>query len=73
MGERTEPDQATTRAERTEEKLAHRADRPAAAEEEAAADRDIEQSDPEERRRVAEHAHEMNEIGAHTKGEGAVE
>jgi hypothetical protein len=73
MVERTEPDEATEAEERAEAGRAHTADRPPTDEESAAADRQFEQSDAEERREVAEHFHEMDEIGAHVKGEGSIE
>ena len=72
MDERTEPDGATVDAEHADEGRAHEADRePTAAEEAAADDGSLPESD-EERRRVAEHYHEMTDIGAHAKGEGRI-
>lgn len=72
MDESTEPDEQTVAAERAEAESRHGADRPATEEESDAAEQGVDESD-EERRNVAEHFHEMNEIGAHTKGEGAIE
>jgi hypothetical protein len=73
MVERTQPDEATRTAEQAEGERTHTADRPATAEESAAADQELEELDRDEQRRVAEHFREMNEIGADVKGEGSVE
>lgn len=72
MDQPTELDEQTLAAERAEARSAHGADRPANEEESEAAEDGIGDSD-DERQRVAEHEREMNEIGAHAKGEGAIE
>jgi hypothetical protein len=73
MPQNREPDETTQMAEPAEEDRAHTADRPATAEESSVADQEAEQEGEDERRQVAEHFQEMNEIGANAKGEGRVE
>ncbi len=73
MEERTQPNEATEEAERAEANRAHTADRPANDQENAEADQSFEEADGEERNRVAEHFHEMTEVGAHVKGEGSIQ
>ena len=68
----TEPDDATVAAEETEAAAAHTSDRPPTDEESADADRELDSIDEEERRRVAGHEQEMNELGARAKGEGRI-
>lgn len=72
MTEETEPTEATRDAERAEAQEAHVADGAATPDEEAAAARGKEdlEADAEE---VAERFEEMADLGAHVKGEGAVE
>jgi hypothetical protein len=70
MDERTEPTETTREAERDEAEQTSIADRAATPEEEAAAE-GYPESD-EERKKVAEHYKEMNEIGADAKGEGRI-
>jgi hypothetical protein len=67
-----EPDAATREAESADATHAHAADRPPTTEEEAAAERSAE-SFGADRQAVAEHEEEMIDLGAHAKGEGAVE
>ena len=71
MAQSTTPDESTVEAERIDAEHAHSADRDATPEEEAAAERGMEEAsgDPEQ---VAEHYEEMSDIGAHVKGEGEV-
>jgi hypothetical protein len=68
----TEPDEATVAAEQTEAGAAHTSDRPPTDEESADADREFGSIDEDERRRVAGHEEEMNELGARAKGEGRI-
>ena len=63
---------ATKRAEEVDATQEHKADRAPTSEEEAAAERSLE-SLGEDREDVASHYEEMTDIGAHAKGEGAVE
>jgi hypothetical protein len=72
MDDKTRPDDATREADRTEANSAHDADRPPTADEEAAADRSR-QGFADDSKRVEELFEEMNYIGAHVKGEGAIE
>jgi hypothetical protein len=67
-----EPDAETRAAEQVDATHAHTADREPTSEEEAAAERSLE-SLGEDREDVASHYEEMTDIGAHAKGEGAVE
>ena len=73
MSNPTEPDEATTQADRAESESAHTADRPATAEEAAEADEQYAGDDPDRRADVARHEEEMLEIGANVKGEGAID
>jgi len=72
MGDKTEISEATQDEEGAEARKSHDADRPASAEEEAAAERGagVSGSDTDE---VAAHEKEMGEIGANVKGEGEVD
>jgi hypothetical protein len=72
MEDETRPDGATREAEHAEATSAHDADRPPTADEEAAADRSR-QAFAEDGERVEELSEEMNDIGAHVKGEGSIE
>jgi hypothetical protein len=67
-----QPDEATREAERVDATQAHTADRPPTGDEEAAAERSLEDFGGD-REKVAEHYEEMSDIGAHVKGEGAIE
>jgi hypothetical protein len=67
-----EPSEATLETERADAAQAHSADRPPTSEEEAAAERALEDLGGD-RKEVAEHFQEMSDIGAHVKGEGAIE
>ncbi len=73
MEDRTEPDQATRDAERSDADRRHEADRPATEVEGKEADEVISQGDPRRRHDVADHEKEMMEIGAAVKGEGELE
>jgi len=68
----TEPTEATLDAERLDASQAHAADRPPTEEEDAAAEESREKFKGDEAA-VAEHYEEMSDIGAHVKGEGAIE
>jgi F0F1-type ATP synthase epsilon subunit len=68
----TEPDESTVAAEEAEAAAAHASDRPPTDEESADAEREFGSTDEDERRRVAEHEREMNELGARAKGEGRI-
>jgi F0F1-type ATP synthase epsilon subunit len=68
----TEPDEATVAAEEAEAAAGHTPDRPPTDQESADAEREFGSTDEEERRRVAEHEKEMNELGAEAKGEGRI-
>ena len=72
MEDETLPDDATREAERAEATSDHEADRPPTADEEAAADRSR-RAFAEDGERVEERFEEMNDIGAHIKGEGSIE
>jgi len=67
-----EPTDATREAEDVDATQAHAADRPPTKEEEAAAEesRETYEADAKD---VAEHYDEMSDIGAHVKGEGAID
>ena len=65
-----EPNPNTEAAEATEATAGHGADRPPTSEEERAAERAAGAVDVEE---VGKHFQDMSDIGAHVKGEGAVE
>jgi hypothetical protein len=67
-----QPDDATLEAERVDATQAHAADRPPTGEEEAAAEQSAERFE-DDREEVAEHYEEMSDIGAHVKGEGAID
>jgi len=68
----TEPDEATISEEKSEAGAAHGADRLPTAEEEAAAEAKFSEEGEQERRNVAAHEQEMNELGAEAKGEGRI-
>jgi hypothetical protein len=67
-----QPDEATKEAEETDATQAHVADRPPTSDEETAADKSRE-TYAADGQSVAEHYEEMSDIGAHVKGEGAIE
>jgi hypothetical protein len=69
---RTEPDDATRKADESDADRNPAADRAGTKEEENAADAAYAASDAQERRDVADHEEEMMEIGAHVKGEGEI-
>lgn len=71
MDDRTEPSDNTRAAERDEAEQHSIADRAATPEEEAEAE-NFPESD-EERKKVADHFKEMDEIGANAKGEGRID
>ncbi len=67
-----EPTKETRDAERLDASQAHAADRPPTKAEDAAAEKsekEFKDDEPE----VAEHYKEMSDIGAHVKGEGAID
>jgi hypothetical protein len=66
-------DEAGTPGEQADADRAHVADRDPTSAEEEAADHALSEQGDDERQRVAEHYEEMTEIGAHVKGEGAIE
>jgi hypothetical protein len=70
MEHNSEPDDSTREAERSEAGKSHTADRPPTSEEDAAAERELAESDTDGREDVAEHYEEMTELGAQVKGEG---
>jgi hypothetical protein len=72
MEDNTEPDGSTRETERSEAGKSHTADRPPTSEEDAAAERERAESDPDDRKDVAEHHEEMTELGAQVKGEGEI-
>ena len=72
MADNTEPDDGTREAERSDAGRSYKADRPPTPEEDAAADREREETDADDREKVAEHYEEMTELGAHVKGEGEI-
>jgi hypothetical protein len=72
VNDKTRPDDGTRAAERAQASSGHDADRPPSADEEAAADRSR-QAFAADSERVEELSEEMNEIGAHVKGEGSLE
>jgi hypothetical protein len=69
----TEPDEATISEQKSEAGAAHVADRLPTPEEEAAAEAKYAESDDQERRDVAAHEREMDELGANAKGEGRID
>lgn len=73
MKDQTEPNASTLAAEEVEADHDHTADRAASGEESERAEANYASTDPDERKSVAEHEEEMMEIGAHLKGEGAIE
>jgi len=73
MSSHTEPDASTDAAGEGEAGRPHTPDTPANEGEAKRAKAAYAQSDPDERNSVAEHEEEMMEIGAHVKGEGAIE
>lgn len=72
MAERTQPDERTEAADEAEGHAAHGADRAPTPDEEAAADRAADRPDRADPADVAEHERDMNERGAHAKGEGRI-
>jgi hypothetical protein len=72
MSDNAEPDEATVEAEQVDAQQAHVADRAPTADEEAEAEKSKEAfaGDSAE---VAAHYEEMSDIGAHAKGEGAID
>jgi hypothetical protein len=72
MERAAEPTGATREAEEVDATVTHAADRPPTGEEEAAAEESREkyEDDAED---VAAHYEEMSDIGAHVKGEGAID
>jgi hypothetical protein len=72
MEDHTEPDASTRTAERAEYGSSHDAGRDPRPDEEAAADEEYAMLGRVHRAEVAEHEHEMNRIGATTRGEGAI-
>ncbi len=71
MNEHTEPDEATHRADEADAEVEHVSDRPPRPDEARSAEKsrkDLE-ADAEE---VARHHKEMDEVGAHVKGEGEI-
>jgi hypothetical protein len=73
MEHQTEPDAATHATEEADARRGPSADRPATEGERSIADDAYAKGDADERRRVARHEEEMMEIGAHIKGEGAID
>ncbi len=73
MNHRTEPNEATKRADEAGVGDGHSADRPATEQEAAAAKEQYDKGDAERRADVARHEEEMMEIGAATKGEGTLD
>ena len=73
MDSHTEPDEATISEQKSEAGAAHVADRLPTPEEEAAADGKFSEEAEQERRDVAAHEREMNELGANAKGEGRID
>jgi hypothetical protein len=71
MDDRTEPDEETRAADEAD--TDHAADRPPTDEEAAVAETHAADDDPGRRADVAAHEKEMMEIGAHAKGEGAID
>jgi hypothetical protein len=69
----TEPDESTVSEQKSEAGAAHVADRLPTPEEEAAAEGESAKEDEQERRDVAAHEQEMNELGANAKGEGRID
>jgi hypothetical protein len=69
----TEPDEATVSEQKSEADAAHVADRLPTPDEEAAAEGEYAKEGDEERRDVAAHEQEMNELGAKAKGEGRID
>jgi hypothetical protein len=67
----TDPNDATTEADREEARAGHGADREPTAEESEAAERGRTETGADEDE-VARHEKEMAEKGAHVKGEGAI-
>jgi hypothetical protein len=72
MERATEPTDATREAEDVDATQVHAADRPPTKEEEAAAEESRKKFEADAKD-VAEHYEEMSDIGAHVKGEGAIE
>jgi hypothetical protein len=70
MKDQDQVSESTKLAEAAEAGAPHTADRAATEDEAAAADRS--RGDSKEQARVAEHAEEMADIGAHVKGEGEI-
>jgi hypothetical protein len=72
MDEDTTPSEATREEDRLDAERAHQPDRAPTAEEEAAADRTRDEHAGEEAD-VARHHREMDQLGAHAKGEGRID
>ena len=72
MDNEAEPTEATLEAEGVDATQAHTADRPPTPDEEAAAE-ESEKEYAADKDTVAEHYEEMSDIGAHVKGEGAID
>jgi hypothetical protein len=72
MESEAEPTEATIEAEHVDATQDHVADRPPTEEEEAAAEESREKLEADAKD-VAEHYEEMSDIGAHVKGEGAID
>jgi hypothetical protein len=73
LEEHTEPDEATHDVAKIDAGRSHSADRPGTDDEERDADEAFAADDDQKRKDVAAHEKEMMEIGAHIKGEGAIE
>jgi hypothetical protein len=71
MDDHTDPDEATRSADETD--VDHQPDRLPTDDEAALADEHLANDDPDRRADVAKHEEEMMDIGAHAKGEGAIE
>lgn len=72
MTQHTTPSSATSDEERIEERTDHDADRPPTKDEAEAAKRGAAET-ASDAAKVAEHFKEMNERGAHVKGEGQID
>jgi hypothetical protein len=71
MADRTDPDEETRAADEAD--IDHTADRPPTDDEATLAEEHTADEDPQRRADVAAHEKEMMEIGAHAKGEGAID
>jgi len=72
MNERTEPDEATHKADEVDAEKAHVADRAPRTDEARLAEKSRKDLEAD-REAVARHHEEMDEIGANVKGEGAID